>query len=139
MGQIQKAMTRNSGEWPVPAKEFASFRLTLHGPSNATWSLVHDVAATGVWIRPITPFFFASPKASSLEPLLSLTSKDKEVVIAVTWAKGAYLPLFTLAPFVYSEDKIADAGQPVLDEVGRAILMATFAQLHLPDFTRPNQ
>ena len=29
------------------------------------------------------------------------------------------------------------SGQPMLDQVGRAILMATFAQLHLPDFTRP--
>jgi hypothetical protein len=73
-----------------------------------------------------------------LEPLLSLTNNEKDVTIAVTWAKGAYLPLFTLAPFVYSNDKIADAGQPVLDQVGRAILMATFAELRLPDFTGPN-
>jgi hypothetical protein len=137
MGHIQKAMTRNSGEWPVPAKEFASFRLTLHGSRRVAWPLIHDVTASGGWTKPINPFFFTSPKASSLEPLLSLTNNEKDVVIAVTWAKGAYLPLFTLAPFVYSDDTIADAGQPVLDQVGRAILMATFAQLHLPDFKRP--
>jgi hypothetical protein len=139
MGPIQKAMTRNPGEWPVPVKEFASFRLALHGLRSAAWPLIHDVSVTGGWQKPIHPFFFASPKASGLEPLLSLTNHEQDVVIAVTWAKGAYLPLFTLAPFVYSDDTIADAGQPVLDRVGQAILMATFAQLHLPDFTCPKQ
>ena len=138
LGQIQRAMTRNSGEWPVPPKKFASFRLALHGPHSATWPLVHDISTTGVWIRPNNPFFFAAPRASGLEPLLSLTNKEEEVVIAVTWAKGAYLPLFTLAPFVYSNDRIEDAGQPALDEVGRAILMATFAKLRLPGFSGSN-
>ncbi len=139
MGQIQKAMTRNPGEWPVPVKEFASFRLALHGSRSAAWPLIHDVSATGGWQKPTHPFFFASPRASGLEPLMSLTNHEQDVVIAVTWAKGAYLPLFTVAPFVYSDDTMADAGQPVLDRVGQAILMATFAQLHLPDFTRPSQ
>jgi hypothetical protein len=139
MGHIQKAMTRNPGEWPVLTKEFASFRLTLHGSRPAAWPLLHDVSTTGGWQKPTTPFYFGSPTAGGLEPLLSLTNNEKDVTIAVTWAKGAYLPLFTLAPFVYSNDKIADAGQPVLDQVGRAILMATFAKLRLPDFTGPNQ
>jgi hypothetical protein len=137
MGHIQRAMTRNPGEWPVPVKEFASFRLTLHGSRGETWPCVHDVTTTGVWIKPDDSFFFAAPKASGLEPLVGLANQDQEKTIAVTWAKGAYLPLFTLAPFVYSDDKIVEAGQPVLDRVGRAILMATFAQLQLPDFTRP--
>lgn len=139
LGQVQRTMSKNSGEWPVPAKEFASYSLTLHGSHPITWPLVHDVTTSGGWQKPVTPYFFASPKVGGMEPLLSLTRQGKEIVIAVTWAKGAYLPLFTMAPFVYSEDKIADPGQPSLDHVGQAILMATFAKLHLPDFTRPTQ
>ena len=130
---VQTAMTKNSGNWPMADSLFIQQQLKLSTTAQTTtWTMKNSPNTPAGGNRPFCPFYFANPQAAGLQPLLSLVgTTGSERVVGVSWSDGAFLPMYALSPFIYTNGTVADPGLPQLDPAGWQILQATLANLNV--------
>ena len=87
---------------------------------NTSWSFVRSPSQKVGWSQPLCPWSFNKLASAELKPLLQLQRDGRKLTVAVLWTtadgkslKGAYLPIYCLAPHLLTQtDLLTTPTQP---------------------------
>lgn len=112
---------------PVPEKSFVGATLSAHLPGVPSWTIVNTPETPAGWQRPNCPSWFELSDSPDLDPLLTLKTSEKNLVVGVATRdhRLALLPIYAVTPHLLDrETPAASPYEPALDLPSTTLLTA---------------